>query len=305
MKIFKELKELNGILVNSVSVGTFDGVHSGHKAIVKKLIKLQPSLIITFNPHPREILFSEATTRERLTTTEEKIELFKELGVKNLLILNFSNSLASLSADKFIKIAFLNHIKPCRIILGYNHRFGKDGRGNFEYLKNAVKNHKIEVIRVPRIIINKVPVSSSIIREKISKGDISEANVLLGREYSITSTVISGYKIGRKLNYPTANLTIPGNKLLPKSGVYGVWVEYNRLKSPGMISIGEHPTFKKPFGVEVHIIDWLDKKEDLLNKELKVNFIKYIRENRKFNTPEELKIQLDRDKEIIKVILGK
>lgn len=300
MKIFRNVSELRGTKINSVSVGTFDGVHIGHIAIVNELIKLQPSLVVTFEPHPRELLFAEANTKQRLTTIEERAKIFNSLGIENMLILNFDSKLASMSADEFIKWLFVDCMKPKRVIIGYNHRFGKNGVGNFEYLRQAGKKYGFQVLQVAQVIINETPVSSSIIRKKIAEGKLYEAKTLLGRPYSISSKVIAGQKIGRKLDYPTANLTIPENKLLPKSGVYAVWVEYNDSRFQGMLSIGEHPTFNKPFGLEVHIIDFPDTNEELLHSELKIDFVKFIRKNRKFNTPDELKLQLGLDKHGIK-----
>jgi riboflavin kinase / FMN adenylyltransferase len=295
MKVFKNPAELKNIQIKSVSIGTFDGVHSGHIAIINELIKLQSSLIITFEPYPREVLFNDNKNLKRITSTEEKTEILNNLGIENMLVLTFGSPLLSMSADDFIKWAIIDCVKPLRVVVGYNHRFGKNGTGNFNSLVNIGNGYGFEAIQVPQVFVNKIPVSSSLIRTQISNGNICEANTLLGRPYSISSKVIAGNKIGRKLDYPTANLEIPQNKLIPKSGVYGVKVEYSGKKFTGMASIGEFPTFDKPFGFEVNIFNF---NEDLLNKTLKIEFIFYIRENQKFDSPEQLKFQLDKDKEV-------
>jgi riboflavin kinase / FMN adenylyltransferase len=296
MKIFKNPDGLKNIQIKSVSVGTFDGVHSGHIAIISELTKLQPSLIITFEPYPREVLFNDKKKLKRITSIEEKTEILNGLGIENILILTFDSHLLSMPADDFIKWALIDHVKPLRVVVGYNHRFGKNGSGNFNSLVNIGKGYGFETIQIPQVFFNGTPVSSSLIRTQISNGKVSEASALLGRPYSISSKVIAGNKMGRKLDYPTANLEIPQNKLIPKSGVYGVTVTYNNQQFIGMASIGEFPTFNKPFGFEVNIFNF---NKDLLNKQLKIEFIFYIRENRKFDSSEKLKLQLDKDKEIV------
>ncbi|MFA5033773.1 MAG: bifunctional riboflavin kinase/FAD synthetase [bacterium] len=295
MKIFKDPDALKDIKIESVSVGTFDGVHSGHITIINELIKSQHSLIITFEPYPREVLFKDKENLKRITSLEEKTEILNDLGIENILVLTFDSHLLSMSADDFIKWALIDHIKPLKVVVGYNHRFGKNGTGNFHSLVNIGKCYGFETIQIPQVFVNEIPVSSSLIRTQISNGKVSEASALLGRPYSISSKVITGNKIGRKLDYPTANLEIPQNKLIPKSGVYGVTITYNNQKFIGMASIGQFPTFNKPFGFEVNIFDF---NGDLLNKKLKIEFIFYIRENRKFDSSEQLKLQLDKDKEI-------
>ncbi|MDD5530687.1 MAG: bifunctional riboflavin kinase/FAD synthetase [bacterium] len=296
MKVFKNPSELKNIQIESVSIGTFDGVHSGHIAIINELIKSPPSLIITFEPYPREVLFSDKDNLKRITSIEEKTEILNKLGIENILILTFDSNLLSMSADDFIKWALIDCIKPLRIVVGYNHRFGKNGTGNFNSLVNMGNHYGFKAIQIPQVFVNEIPVSSSLIRTQISNGKVCEANALLGRPYSISSKVIAGNKIGRKIDYPTANLEIPQNKLIPKSGVYGVKIEYNDRKFIGMASIGQFPTFNKPFGFEVNIFNF---NEDLLNKKLKIEFIFYIRENCKFDSQEQLKLQLDKDKGIV------
>ncbi len=318
MRVIKDIEELKGSKISSVSIGNFDGLHLGHRAIIKRLKSSASNLVITFEPHPREIL-SQKKSGFIITTKEEKLALFEKLGIDNLLILKFDRKLLQMPASDFIRWLLVDHIKPEEIVIGYNHRFGQGASGNFELLVHIGAQFEFRVIRVPPVFVEGFPVSSTWIRNTLTKGDVKLASKLLGRPYSIQSYVIPGKKRGTALGYPTANLESSFQKLIPRNGVYAVRVTLSHptsqvgnhklkprtsyRKLSGMMSVGEKPTFpdSPEFGIEVHIFDF---KGDLLNQSIKVEFMKYLRPNRPFKSPEALKTQLKLDETIVRRILG-
>lgn len=287
MKLIKQIEKLPQDIY-SVSVGVFDGVHIAHNVIINEITKKRPSLIISFHPHPSEIIYKNKISL--LTPDKEKIDILEKLGIDYLFIIEFNNKIAKIEAEDFIDWLF-KYIKPKLFVIGFNHHFGYQNKGDYNLLLNLSKKYNYEVKKIDPIYVEGHIVSSSAIRNLIKEGSIEHANKLLGRYFSFSSKVISGNKIGTKLNYPTANLIYPKDKLLPKSGTYAVYIEYNNKKYKGMLSIGEMPTFNK-FSVEVHIFDF---NENLLNKEIKVEFVKYIRENVHFSNIEKLRQQLKKD----------
>ncbi|MDI6839522.1 MAG: bifunctional riboflavin kinase/FAD synthetase [bacterium] len=303
MKTIKNIKELKKILIDSVSIGTFDGLHLGHQAVVKEVIKNGHSLIVTFEPHPREVI-SNRNLLFTLTTTSEKIAILRELGVDNLFILKFDKRLANMSAKEFVHWLIVDHIKPERVVVGYNHHFGYRAEGDFELLVHIGAKFGFEVERVPPVYVDGFPISSTRVRDTLVNGEVSKANELLGRPYSISSQVIPGKKIGMSISYPTANLKVPMKKLIPKEGVYAVRVWYKGNRLSGMMNIGKKPTFhdSSELGLEVHIFNF---NKNLLHQEVKVEFINYIRENRAFESLEALKNQLKKDEKEIKELLRK
>ncbi len=318
MKVFENIEELKSLKVSSVSIGNFDGLHLGHQAIIKKLKNSTPNLVITFEPHPREIIPSKNSTEKtfssahRLTTKEEKIILFEELGIDNLLILKFDQKLLQMSASEFVKWLLVEHIKPNEVVIGYNHHFGQGASGGFELLVHMGVQFGFSVTRVLPMFLNGFPVSSTWTRNALAKGDATLTSKLLGRQYSILSYVISGEKRGTTLGYPTANLEVPKQKLIPKNGVYAVRatifspasqfaINNNYQNLSGMMSIGNKPTFpESKFGIEVHIFDF---NKNLLEQLIKVEFVKYLRPNRPFENQEALKTQLKIDESIARKIL--
>ncbi|MCK4351927.1 bifunctional riboflavin kinase/FAD synthetase [candidate division WOR-3 bacterium] len=290
MKIIKDIEELKDTKVNSVTVGSFDGLHLGHQAVIKRVIKKPNSLIVTFDPYPKEIL--PENKQFVLTLMPKKINILEQLGVKNLFILKFDKNLATLEPMDFVHWFIAGYVKPKEIILGYNHHFGNKAKGDFELLVHMGAKFDFNVTRVPPIFVDGFPVSSTRVRNSLTQGDVKEARKLLGRCYSITSQVIPGKKRGTTLTYPTANLKIPDRKLIPKKGVYAVWVNYDKNKSGGMMDIGEKLTFGEPFGLEVHIFDF---NKNILNQKLTIEFVDYIRENLTFKSSEALKKKLKED----------
>ncbi len=288
-----------------VAIGSFDGIHIGHKALFEETKNLAEKLnaepvVVTFDPHPRIVLFPEANFK-LLTTLEEKLYLLFKEGIKNVTLIPFTKTLADLSADLFIQEYIVDKLKAKGVVIGFNFRFGKGRKGDAEYLKTLGEKYNFTVKAVPPVILDGIVVSSSVIRNLIEKAQIEEANKLLGRPYFILGKVIKGKGRGRDLGYPTANIEVSSLKLLPPSGVYAVWVVINGKKFKGALNIGKRPTFEEgETAIEVHIFDF---NKNIYGETLKIEFIKHIREEKKFSSVEELKNQIKKDCQIIDQIL--
>jgi len=294
-----------------VSTGIFDGVHIGHKKIIDRLNELAlkyngESVLVTLWPHPKEILKPENNNSLLLTTRKEKEFLLEKSGIDNLITLPFTKEFSQTSFRDFVKHYLISKIKAKHIVIGYNHHFGKDRKGDFKYLKSISEEYGFSVEQLKPVIFQKSYVSSSAIRQNLEKGIIEAANILLGYNYFINGKIIVGDKIGRKLGFPTANIELnDSHKLLPKNGVYAVKVLVDQKEYNGMLNIGTSPTLKGNFShrtIEVHIIDF---KGEIYNKEIGISFIGRIRDEKKFRNEEELINQLNSDKYKILNLLSK
>ncbi|MBI4721809.1 MAG: bifunctional riboflavin kinase/FAD synthetase [Candidatus Stahlbacteria bacterium] len=299
MRIIKDIAELKELKFTSISIGNFDGVHLGHQSIIEKITRSPNSLIVTFDPHPIEVLSNEEKLSV-ITSCDEKITLFDELGIENTFILTFNKSIALMGAEEFIGWLIVDYIDPKELVIGYNHHFGNGANGDFELLVHIGTQFGFEVIRVPPVYVDGFPVSSTRIRRAIANGEMEVVNKLLGRPYSITSCVVTGKGRGTSLSYPTANLRVQEKKLIPKNGVYAVYVEYNKNKFGGMMNVGDKPTFSEPYGLEVHIFDF---NNNLLGETIKVEFVKYLRQVCDFENAAALKLQLQKDESFARQIL--
>ena len=292
-----------------ITIGTFDGVHLGHKEIISQL-KAEAFLIggetvmITFHPHPRKIISSVPGDIKLLTTLDEKIILLKAAGIDHLVIIPFDRVFANLSAKEYVTEFLYKLFKPHTIIIGYDHRFGKGREGDYRLLEQYGKELKFEVKEISEQLLNTVVVSSTKIRHALFENDIFTANSFLGYDYFFEGIVIEGNKLGRTIGYPTANLHISSEeKLIPSNGVYAVTLsilgksEKNTEKSllyKGMMNIGLRPTVDgKKRVIEVHIFDF---DEDIYGETLQIHIHTYLRGEVKFNGLEELKHQLQKDK---------
>lgn len=303
MKIYRTLKDYK--VINSVvTVGTFDGVHRGHSMILNKLIREASSLggesvVFTLYPHPRKVLFPEEKEIFLLNTIEEKIELLEKFGIDNLIIYPFTKEFAQLTSCDFIEKVLYNKLNVKQLIVGFDHHFGKDRQGNLEILRNCAHPFGIDILKVDALEHEGEKISSSRIRKAIISGEIEKGNLLLGSDFFIKGTVISGNKIGRTLGFRTANIQIKEKeKLVPKRGVYAVKIKTENKLYKGMLNIGTRPTVSTNFqtNIEVHIFDFND---DLYNKEITIIFKKYIREEKKFEDKSQLQKQLNEDKRIV------
>lgn len=288
-----------------ITIGSFDGIHLAHKALFEETKKLANLLnvkpvVVSFDPHPRTVLFPESNLK-LLTTLEEKLYLLSLLEIDNLVLIPFTKTLSELSHDLFVQEYIVDKIKAKGIIVGSNFRFGKFRKGDVDYLNKVAKKYNFIVKAIPSIMLNGVIISSSAIRNLIEKGNIESANELLGRPYLIMGKVIKGKGRGKEIGYPTANLEVSPLKLLPPSGVYAVWVILNGEKLKGALNIGKRPTFgEKEISIEVHIFNF---NKNIYGKTLKIEIIKRIRDEKKFPSIENLKIQIEKDCKLIDEIL--
>lgn len=301
MQVFNSIQELTKNKNTILTLGTFDGIHPGHQAIIDKLIssskeKGYRNLVVTFNPHPRVVL-GDANSVKLLTTQDEKISLLEKYGVENLLIINFTREFSALSAEEFIYNYLINGIGLSEIVLGYDHHFGKGRSGNTELLKKIGAKENFIVTTTEAVIIDGEIVSSTKIRKSLIEGDIKKSNKFLGRNYSFNGTVIGGDKRGRELGYPTANIKLSSEeKLLPAVGIYAVKILVAGKLFNGLLSIGKRPTFydNGELVTEVYIYDF---DQEIYGEEVKVELIERLRGEEKFSSPDELIIQMNKDKE--------
>lgn len=283
-----------------VTSGTFDGVHFGHQKILKKIVKTAKeldgkSVVLTFWPHPRFVLFPEEKTLKLLTTFEEKAQLLEEVGIDYLVKVEFTKAFSQLSSETFIQNMLVEKLRTKKLIIGYDHRFGKNRSGSFEYLRENSNRFGFEVEEIPRQDIDDVGVSSTKIRQALFHGEVDLAAEYLGRLYSINGMVVEGKKIGSELGFPTANISVPEEfKLIPKDGAYAVRAKVKNQWHKAMLNIGIRPTVGGLHRViETHLFDFDQK---IYDQPIQVEFVKHLREEKKFDSLEELKAQLQKDK---------
>jgi riboflavin kinase/FMN adenylyltransferase len=300
MRIFRGLTEIQKIQNAVVTQGTFDGVHKAHKIILNKVKQIAierggESVVMTFEPHPRMVLKPETHGLKLLTTLDEKIELLREEGIQNLIVIPFTTELSELHSQEFIKSILVDTIGTKTLVIGYDHRFGKNREGSFEHLKNYSNDYGFEVEEVSEQLVDEIAVSSTKIRNALNDGNITIATKYLGRNYSLTGNVVKGKQLGRTIGYPTANIAINSeHKLIPGDGVYAVKVVVNRKFYKGMLNIGNNPTVEgKGRSIEVNIFEF---SEDIYNQSISIIFVNKLRDEEKFNGLDALKTQLEKDK---------
>ena len=283
------------------TIGFFDGVHIGHRFLITELNRIAaecglPSVVITFIRHPRAVLQSDFQ-QNLLATPEEKLELLAATGVDHCVILDFTPELSGLSAKEFITSVLWEKMNVKTLLIGYDHRFGRDRADGFEQYAGYGAACGMKVIKAEPYGGGKIAVSSSVIREKLAAGDVEEAAQLFSYPYSLTGHIVKGYKVGRELGFPTANIVVNNpEQVIPGIGVYAVWVSIKEEKYKGMLYIGSRPTLDNgaEISIEVNIFDF---NRDIYNDEITVSFISYIRGDYKFNDLRELKDQLAKDRE--------
>jgi riboflavin kinase / FMN adenylyltransferase len=297
---YENLKILNPV----VTLGIFDGVHIGHKALITRLLKKAKSIngesvIITFHPHPRLVLSENTATLAFLTSLEEKIELLEREGVDRLIIVPFDNSLSNTEACEFIEEVLVNKIGTKCLIVGFNNRFGRKGDSDFETIRRCAVSFKIDVEQVPAINTEKGIVSSSLIREALLNGELEEAASLLGYDYFLNGTITEGKHLGKQIGFPTANIEPDyKNKLVPKDGVYAVEVIIDGSKYKGMLSIGSNPTVNENPEIRTIEVNIFDFEEDIYQSKICVVLIRRMRDQIRFNNIALLIEQLELDKKM-------
>lgn len=307
MKIYHHIDEFTPVQNAIVTIGTFDGVHLGHRKIIGKLCELArkaggETIILSFFPHPRMILHPEDHGLKLITTIAEKASILAGLGIDHLIITPFSRDFSNLSPEKYISEVLVKKIGTKKIVIGYDHRFGKDRQGGLPALQRLSTVYHFEVEEIPEQDVNSVAVSSTEIRTALLQGDIDTANAFLGYPFFITGTVIRGDQIGRGIGYPTANLYIAESyKLVPADGIYAVEVQllHNGCDATykGMAYIGHRPTINgMSRNIEVNIFNF---NEDIYHQVVTLRFFHFIREDIKFDSLEALRVQLGKDQEAV------
>lgn len=284
-----------------VTMGSFDGVHKGHVQVIENLKRVAArlngeSVIISFEPHPREVLYPLEKRPGILTTLEEKVDILDRFGVNHLVILPFTQALADLSYSEFVKHILVDRIGIKGLVVGYDHRFGRNREGSFESLKTLAEEYRFYLEQEEAYEENKINISSTKIRTALELGDVALVREFLGYDYSFAGKVVHGDKIGREIGFPTANLQLQDErKLLPASGVYAVSVSVEGVHYYGMLNIGVRPTVSRSgiVRLEVNIFDF---QAEIYDKTISVSLLSRIRGERKFNDVNELKFQLEADR---------
>lgn len=300
MKIFHSIYEFHSDKKTILTLGTFDGVHIGHAAILKKLTQNTAdgkfeSAVLTFFPHPRMVLQGKSDLK-LLNTINEKIDLLEKIGIENLIIHPFDANFSQLSAEEFVKTVLVDQLHIQKIIIGYDHRFGKNRTANIDDLTAFGLKYGFEVEQISAQEINDISISSTKIRTALEDGEINLANEYLGYSYFLSGTVVKGKQLGRTIGFPTANIELEEEyKLVPKNGVYIVAAEIDGKSVYGMMNIGFNPTVQgKKRTIEVHFFDF---DLDIYDRHIRVAILQRIRSEEKFESVEFLKIQLGKDKD--------
>ncbi|NMM48004.1 bifunctional riboflavin kinase/FAD synthetase [Marinigracilibium pacificum] len=303
MKIYEGLTEFTPPKFPVVTSGTFDGVHKGHQKIIERIKTIAQNnngetVLITYWPHPRFVLKPDDDSLKLLNTFEEKALLLEKLGVDHLIKFTFDKKFSSQTSEEFIKNILIDGINTKKLVIGYDHRFGKNREGSFEHLKENASKYGFEVEEIPEQDVNNVAVSSTKIRRALDEGNVEIAREYLGQDYSITGFVGEGEKRGRELGFPTANITIPEKfKKIPAHGVYGVHADVGGKRYQGMMNIGVKPTFRgSELSLEVHLFNF---NENIYGEKITVFFDNYVRKERKFKNTEELINQLQIDRQVV------
>jgi riboflavin kinase / FMN adenylyltransferase len=299
MQVHRSIVELPSFKNAVVTIGTFDGVHSGHQKIIAALKEQAQktegeTVVVTFHPHPRKIVQPEASL-QLINTLDERIELLKKQGIDHIVIVPFTKEFSELSAEQYVEDFLLKTFNPQIIIIGYDHHFGKDRKGNYQLLEQYAAPKKFELVEIPKHVLEEIAISSTKIRNAILSSNVETANHLLGYTFFFEGKV-EGDQIGRGLGFPTANLEYTdAEKIHLGHGVYAVEVVINGTFKKGMLSIGNRPTLKRSDEkIEVNIFDF---DEQIYGQTLKIIVKKFLRQQEKYNSLEELKAQLARDKE--------
>jgi riboflavin kinase / FMN adenylyltransferase len=307
VEIYQHIDEFSGVKNPIVTIGTFDGVHLGHQKIFE-LMKRDAekhdgeTVVITFYPHPRLVLHSDSKNLKFINTQKRKIELLERSGVDHLIIINFTREFSRMNSATFIKEYLVDKIKTKKLIIGYDHHFGKNRLGDFSTLYDLGHRHGFAVEKLAVQNVENVAISSTKIRKALNEGKIKKANLLLGYEYSITGVVVTGNKIGRTIGFPTANIDLEDEyKLVTANGVYACRVKYEGKVYLGMGNIGVRPTVNhSDLTIEVNIFDF-DK--EIYDESITIFFVDRIRDEIKFENLSELRDQLKKDEVTVLALL--
>ncbi|HMV42416.1 MAG TPA: bifunctional riboflavin kinase/FAD synthetase [Leptospiraceae bacterium] len=299
MKVFNDIQEIEGNVPNGsvITLGNFDGIHIGHLSLIKRVkevskAKKLPSILVTYFPNPAIVLGKKKNLKS-IYTEEIKRELIESFSLDMLLTIPFTHEFSTMHAYEFTKNILVDKLKPHHIIIGFNHFFGKDRQGDFAFLQSHAEEFDYSVEKIDQVYFNGEPVSSSNIRTYIQNGDIAKANSVLTRPVMIRGKVVKGFQRGRQIGFPTANIQLAGESLIPPDGVYSVFVVINQKKYKAMLNIGKNPTFEnQDQSIEAHIFDF---NEEIYGQTIDCHFIDRIRDEIKFSGIDALKEQLQKD----------
>ncbi len=308
MNIYHDLNDLKKIKHPVVTVGTFDGVHVGHQEIFHRMQEMAgqnggETVVVTFHPHPRLVVHSDNRNLKFINTRERKYKLLEKSGIDNLIIIPFTQAFSRLSSEEFVKQYLVDKIGVYKLVIGYDHHFGKNREGDISGLMKMGNKYNFTVEEVPARFIHNIAVSSTQIRNALRLGEVKLASDLLGYEYSIQGTVVPGKKLGRDIGFPTANIELQDEyKLISAVGVYACRIEVEGVMYKGMGNIGYRPTVDHgDLTIEVHIFDF---STEIYDQTITIYFVERIRDEIKFRNLEALRQQLMKDKKWVESLLS-
>lgn len=309
MNIFRDTDALPGFRNAVVTLGSFDGVHRGHQRILRRVCRLAreydgESVVVTFDRHPRQVLSPAEASLRLLTSTQEKLRYLAEYGIDHVVVIPFTVEFSQMSPREYVERFLIGRLKPRCIVVGYDHRFGRDRQGNFHLLQTYANEGHFDLVQIPKQEIDHIAVSSTKIRNALLSGDLQKGNLLLHHPYRIAGKVVKGRAVGRALGYPTANVEPQDPaKLIPAPGVYAAHVHVEHATFAAMLYIGTRPTFEKQdnISVEVHLLDF---NQEIYGEELEIDLIEFIRNDRVMEGPEALRMQIRRDETEIRACLA-
>ncbi len=305
MKVFQGFDELTKIPHPVLTIGTFDGVHLGHQKIIRQLNEVAEavggeSVLFTFYPHPRMVLFPDSHNLKLIQTQVEKIDKLNRMGLQNVVVHPFTKEFSRLSATAFVRDYLVNKLKVKTVVIGYDHQFGKNREGTLELLQELSPVYEFDVIEIGPEDIDEVNVSSTKIRNALKEGDIERANNYLGEPFELSGRVIHGRKVGKTIGFPTANIAIENEtKIIPKQGVYAVTVTSNEKKYTGILNIGTRPTVDDSTepSIEVHILDF---DQEIYDEQLTLQLKWRVRDEHKFENKDALQQQISKDEQLVR-----
>ncbi len=307
MKVIYNITEFNPEKPVILTQGTFDGVHFGHQKILRQVVDEAlhiggVSVLLTFYPHPRLVLYPDDNELKLLSTIEEKVDLVSALGIDYLIIMPFTQELSRLRADEFVRDILVEKLHITKLIIGYDHRFGRNREGGMQEMIHFADTYSFELEEIPAQDISESIVSSTKIRQALLDGQVHRAREYLGTAYVLRGKVEEGMQRGTTIGYPTANIRVNSSyKLIPKNGVYAVWVYISEKKYAGMLNIGYNPTFDdKKWSIEVHLFDF---SQNVYHKEISIAFVSRTRDEQKFEDLRSLINQLKADEKEIRTLL--
>lgn len=300
MNIYRGLSSLPDFKNSVITIGSYDGVHLGHQKILKRIQQLAEEIdgedvVITFHPHPREIVYPKDSDLKIITSLDEKLEYFSRYGVSNVVVIPFTIEFSHQSAQEYIERFLVSKFHPSYVVIGYDHRFGMNRTGDVHLLKMYGKEHNFEVVQIDEEELKNLSISSTRIRHALLQNNITLTNELLGHPYMIKGQVVTGNRLGHHIGFPTANIQLTDSKkLLPKDGIFAATAKIDGIEYEGMLYVGLRPSIESAneHRIEIHLFDF-DKQ--IYNKEITVEIYKFIRSDRQFSTMEELKAAMTQD----------